>query len=152
MRPRSGPSPTSTPIWSAGLSADGTQVISSTAYDPFGQETATNGTTPALGYQSGWTDPTSGDVNMAARWYQPGTGGFTSRDTWQLDPSQSAQRANRYSYGFGSPQNGTDPTGHFFPLVALGGLAVWEALGWGTMRRNRRRRRSSGRRPVRAFA
>ncbi|MDX3184912.1 DNRLRE domain-containing protein [Streptomyces sp. ME02-7008A-1] len=116
----------------AGLSADGTQVISSTAYDPFGQETATNGTTPALGYQSGWTDPTSGDVNMAARWYQPGTGGFTSRDTWQLDPSQSAQRANRYSYGFGSPQNGTDPTGHFFPLVALGGLAVWEALGWGT--------------------
>ncbi|MDX2547753.1 hypothetical protein ACOT81_04505 [Streptomyces sp. WI04-05B] len=39
-----------------------------------GKESATNGSTPAVGYQSGWTDPASGDVNMAARWYQPGTG------------------------------------------------------------------------------
>lgn len=92
------------------LTADGKQVSGSTAYDPFGKETATNGTTPAVGYQSGFTDPTTGDVNMAARWYQPGTGSFASRDTWQLDPV-SAQ-ANRYSYGDGGPLGGTDPTGH----------------------------------------
>ncbi|WP_052190083.1 LamG-like jellyroll fold domain-containing protein [Streptomyces sp. NRRL S-1824] len=100
----------------AGLTPDGAQLSSSTAYDPFGKETATNGTTPAAGYQSGWTDPSSGDVNMAARWYQPGTGGFASRDTWQLDPTPSAQ-ANRYVYGNASPLNGTDPSGHFQPCA-----------------------------------
>ncbi|MEV6450157.1 LamG-like jellyroll fold domain-containing protein [Streptomyces anulatus] len=114
----------------AGLSPDGSRLTSSTAYDPFGQVSASSGTTTALGFQSGWTDEASGDVNMASRWYQPGTGGFSSRDTWQLDPTQSGQRANRYSYGFGSPQNGTDPSGHVFPLV-LGAAIGWKALGWG---------------------
>ncbi|MCT9112241.1 DNRLRE domain-containing protein [Streptomyces mirabilis] len=95
----------------AGLTADGTSVSGSTTYDPFGKETATGGTTPAVGYQSGWTDPASGDVNMAARWYQPGTGSFASRDTWQLDPAPSAQ-VNRYAYANGGPLNGTDPSGH----------------------------------------
>ncbi|MFI6463124.1 LamG-like jellyroll fold domain-containing protein [Streptomyces sp. NPDC050538] len=113
----------------AGLTADGKQVSGSTAYDPFGKETATNGTTPAAGYQSGWTDPTSGDVNMAARWYQPGTGSFASRDTWQLDPV--SQQANRYTYADGGPLNGTDPTGHCLgPVIVLCGAAAAEALGW----------------------
>ncbi len=67
---------------------------------------------------------------MAARWYEPGTGGFSSRDTWLLDPTASGQRANRYSYGFGSPLNGTDPSGHVFPLV-LGAAVGWNALGRG---------------------
>nr|WP_308284435.1 LamG-like jellyroll fold domain-containing protein [Streptomyces flavotricini] len=98
----------------AGLSADGTAVTSSRAYDAFGNVTASAGTNPSLGYQSGWTDSSTGEVNMASRWYQPGTSGFTSRDTAQLDPTQSGQRANRYSYGFGSPLNGTDPTGHWW--------------------------------------
>ncbi|BAU86165.1 hypothetical protein SLA_5284 [Streptomyces laurentii] len=97
----------------AGLSADGTTIAGSRAYDPFGKVTASDGATPALGYQSGWTDPATGEVNMAARWYQPGTGSFTSRDTWQLDPTPSGQ-ANRYGYGEGGPLNGTDPTGHAF--------------------------------------
>ncbi|MFF7146392.1 RHS repeat-associated core domain-containing protein [Streptomyces nodosus] len=95
----------------AALTPDGTQISGSTAYDPFGTKTATDGTTPALGYQSGWTDPTTGDVNMAARWYQPGTGSFASRDTWQLDPLPSAQ-TNRYLYANAGPLNGTDPSGH----------------------------------------
>ncbi|MEU9171900.1 LamG-like jellyroll fold domain-containing protein [Streptomyces sp. NPDC048420] len=95
----------------AGLTPDGKQVTGSTAYDPFGKESATNGTTPAIGYQSGWTDPANGDVNMAARWYQPGTGSFGSRDTWQLDPAPSSG-ANRYVYGGGSPLTRVDPNGH----------------------------------------
>ncbi|MER6016794.1 hypothetical protein [Streptomyces anulatus] len=45
-------------------------------------------------------------------------------------PTQSGQRANRYSYGFGSPQNGTDPSGHVFLLV-IGAAVGWNALGWG---------------------
>ncbi|MEU0586502.1 LamG-like jellyroll fold domain-containing protein [Streptomyces sp. NPDC006132] len=108
------------------ISADATQVTGSTAYDPFGTETASNGTTPAVGYQSGWTDPTTGDVNMAARWYEPGTGAFASRDTWQLEPSPSAQ-ANRYGYGNGAPLNSIDPTGHCPGCAVIGGT---EALAY----------------------
>ncbi|MEH0549994.1 LamG-like jellyroll fold domain-containing protein [Streptomyces sp. B21-101] len=115
----------------AGLTANGTSVTGSTSYDPFGKETATNGTTPAIGYQSGWTDPASGDVNMAARWYQPGTGSFASRDTWQLDPMPSVQ-SNRYTYGIGGPLNGTDPSGHCFwdacAVEAYGTAVVLTAL------------------------
>ncbi|MFJ5811103.1 LamG-like jellyroll fold domain-containing protein [Streptomyces sp. NPDC093093] len=96
----------------AALSTDGTTISSSRAYDALGNVTASSGTNPSLGYQSGWTDSSTGEVNMASRWYQPGTGGFTSRDTWQIDPDPSVQ-ANRYTYGNASPLNGTDPTGHY---------------------------------------
>ncbi|MGW0576254.1 LamG-like jellyroll fold domain-containing protein [Streptomyces sp. NPDC002920] len=104
----------------AGLTADGTHLTGSTSYDPFGKETATNGTTPAVGYQSGWTDPDTADVNMAARWYQPEAGAFSSRDTWQLGADPSAQ-LNRYLYGNGQPLNGTDATGHAFDPRGGGG-------------------------------
>ncbi|WP_395297010.1 LamG-like jellyroll fold domain-containing protein [Kitasatospora hibisci] len=95
----------------ATLDTNGTALVGATTYDPFGNPTATSGTRASLGYQSGWTDPTTGDVNMHARWYRPGTGGFTSRDSWQLTPSPSIQ-ANRYTYANGNPLGGTDPTGH----------------------------------------
>ncbi|MFJ7067895.1 LamG-like jellyroll fold domain-containing protein [Streptomyces sp. NPDC101115] len=95
----------------AGLTPDGTSVSSSRAYDAFGSVTAKAGANPALGYQSAWTDSSTGEVNMAARWYQSGTGSFTSRDTWQLDPDPSVQ-ANHYTYANADPLNGTDPTGH----------------------------------------
>ncbi|MFF3087593.1 LamG-like jellyroll fold domain-containing protein [Streptomyces nojiriensis] len=95
----------------ASLAPDGTAVAGSRAYDPFGKTTASQGSNPNLGYQSGWTDSATGEVNMAARWYQPGIGSFTSRDTWQLDPNPSVQ-ANRYTYANASPLNATDPTGH----------------------------------------
>ncbi|RKE05089.1 RHS repeat-associated protein [Streptomyces sp. TLI_171] len=84
---------------------------SSTAYDPFGKPTARAGTGTAVGYQSAWTDPTTGDVDMAARWYQPGTGTFTARDSWSLNPSPSIQ-GNRFAYAGGDPLDGTDPSGH----------------------------------------
>ncbi|WUF66943.1 DNRLRE domain-containing protein [Streptomyces nojiriensis] len=96
----------------ASLTADATSVAASRSYDALGNVTASSGTNPSLGYQSGWTDTSTGEVNMASRWYQPASGGFTSRDTWQLDPNPSVQ-ANRYTYANASPLNGTDPTGHF---------------------------------------
>ncbi|MFD9591983.1 LamG-like jellyroll fold domain-containing protein [Kitasatospora sp. NPDC059973] len=86
-------------------------VAGSTAYDPFGKPTASAGVTNSLGYQSGWTDPASGDVNMAARWYRPGSGTFASRDSWQLGTNPSIQ-GNRFTYGNGDPIDSTDPSGH----------------------------------------
>ncbi|HUQ59975.1 RHS repeat-associated core domain-containing protein [Lentzea sp.] len=83
----------------------------STTYDPFGKVTAKTGNTGALGFQGDWTDPASGQVDMGARWYDPATGGFASRD--DVDTSGgSAVNANRYGYGAGNPATNTDPTGH----------------------------------------
>ncbi|MGW4422784.1 RHS repeat-associated core domain-containing protein [Streptosporangium sp. NPDC004631] len=90
----------------------GTALIDSTAYDPFGQISHQSGTQRSLGYQGEYTDPDTGKVNMRARWYQPGSGAFTSRDGWTLDPSPSIQ-ANRYGYANGSPLTHVDPTGHY---------------------------------------
>ncbi|MEU5398821.1 LamG-like jellyroll fold domain-containing protein [Streptomyces sp. NPDC005963] len=116
----------------AGLSPDGLTVTNSTSYSPFGEVTASSGTGSSLGYQSGWTDPASGDVNMASRWYQPGTGSFASRDTWLLDPTK--EQINRYTYAGGSPLNGTDPSGHalFIPILlglSGGGKSLAAATG-----------------------
>ncbi|MGP4102279.1 RHS repeat-associated core domain-containing protein [Nonomuraea sp. KM90] len=98
-----------------------TTLQTSTAYDPFGTVTAQTGTKTQLGYQGEYTDPDTGKVNMHARWYQPGTGTFTSRDTATLTPSPSIQ-ANRYTYANASPLTGTDPTGHA-TIIGGGSLA-----------------------------
>ncbi|MEU8035990.1 LamG-like jellyroll fold domain-containing protein [Streptosporangium sp. NPDC049078] len=90
----------------------GTALVDSTAYDPFGKVTHRSGTQRALGYQGEYTDPDTGKVNMHARWYQPGTGAFTSRDDWTLSPEPSNQ-INRYTYGNSDPLGNEDPTGHY---------------------------------------
>ncbi|WP_336210134.1 polymorphic toxin-type HINT domain-containing protein [Nonomuraea sp. LPB2021202275-12-8] len=88
-----------------------TALATTTAYDPFGAITDQTGVKTNLGYQGAYTDPDTGKANMHARWYQPGTGTFTSRDTMTLSPNPSVQ-ANRYTYANASPMTGTDPTGH----------------------------------------
>ncbi|MEV6038914.1 RHS repeat-associated core domain-containing protein [Nonomuraea sp. NPDC052116] len=89
----------------------GTAVTTSTSYGPFGEIAAQTGDRSNLGYQGEYIDPETGKVNMHARWYQPGTGTFASRDTANLDPAPSV-RANRYTYADASPLTGIDPTGH----------------------------------------
>src|SRR6185436_15904527 len=89
----------------------GGSLAGTASYSPFGEATYGTGTRSGLGYQGEWTDPTSGRVNMHARWYTPGTGNFTSRDSWTLSPEPSAA-ANRYGYVRGNPLSGVDPSGH----------------------------------------
>ncbi|WP_204053231.1 LamG-like jellyroll fold domain-containing protein [Microbispora siamensis] len=121
------------------FAAGATGLTGSTAYDPFGKVTAKTGEQPQLGYQSEWTDPDTGKVNMHARWYQPAIGGFTSRDTWALVPIPSAQ-GNRYAYGNADPLGNVDPSGHSSSPVCLhwvsligGGAycAKWGSIGGG---------------------
>ncbi|HEX6682161.1 MAG TPA: RHS repeat-associated core domain-containing protein, partial [Candidatus Limnocylindrales bacterium] len=93
------------------------RVTDSKAYDPFGKVTATEGDTGNLGFQGDWTDPVTGQVDMGARWYEPGTGAFISRDTVGYGSGDSIL-ANRYTYGAGDPLAHTDPDGH------------WPSCGW----------------------
>jgi RHS repeat-associated protein len=84
----------------------------STSYDPYGNTAATSGDQPSIGYQSGYTDPSTGQVNMHARWYNPTAGNFTSRDTATNNPTAASANANPYTYAAGDPINQIDPTGH----------------------------------------
>ncbi|MET8261855.1 LamG-like jellyroll fold domain-containing protein [Micromonospora sp. NPDC005205] len=84
----------------------------STAYDPFGKKVTSTGSTGRLGFQGDWTDPATGQVDMGARWYQPGTGTFTSRDSVNYTTGDSIL-ANRYTYGAGAPLDFDDPDGHW---------------------------------------
>ncbi|EID56308.1 polymorphic toxin type 43 domain-containing protein [Saccharomonospora xinjiangensis] len=104
-----------------GLVDPGTGVLAgSRSYSPFGQRQAGVGTQPALGFQHQYTDPDSGNVNMGARWYQPGTATFASRDTAGLDP-RDVGNANRYAYASADPLANTDPSGYLVvaPVVPI---------------------------------
>ncbi|GAB3720892.1 polymorphic toxin-type HINT domain-containing protein [Amycolatopsis oliviviridis] len=104
-------------------------VVDSTAYDPYGKRIASTGASRSVGFQGDWTDPDNGNVNMGARWYQPGSGTFASRDSIELPFSPSIS-ANRYSYVLGSPLNFFDPDGHgwFSDLWDKAGGIVHTAL------------------------
>ncbi|GIH79821.1 hypothetical protein Plo01_62500 [Planobispora longispora] len=106
----------------------GAALTDSIAYDPFGQVTHTSGSKRLLGYQGEYTDPDTGKVNMHARWYQPSTGSFASRDNWTLTPNPSVQ-ANRYTYGNANPLSNTDPSGHSAVETYTGDPQSREA-GW----------------------
>ncbi len=95
----------------------GEALTGSTTYSPFGKVLASQTMVGQLGYQSGWTDPATAKVNMAARWYSPETGQFNSRDTVSLNPLPNSVSANRYAYADQNPMTATDPTGHWPSFV-----------------------------------
>ncbi|GGK40396.1 hypothetical protein GCM10010124_36450 [Pilimelia terevasa] len=94
-----------------------------TTYDPWGQVVGAKGDTGNLGFQGDWTDPATRQVNMGARWYQPGTGGFASRDSATYAAGDSIL-ANRYTYAAGAPLDFDDPDGHWPKWLDRGVNAV----------------------------
>ncbi|MFI6674847.1 LamG-like jellyroll fold domain-containing protein [Kribbella sp. NPDC050469] len=81
-------------------------------YDPFGNSTNATGLKYRVGYQGDWTDPRSGDVNQGARWYNPTSGTFNSRDSISHTPGTASSVLNLYAYGAGNPITRFDPDGH----------------------------------------
>ncbi|HEV3359940.1 MAG TPA: RHS repeat-associated core domain-containing protein [Pseudonocardiaceae bacterium] len=80
-------------------------------YDPFGSVTSASGETSSLGYQGDYTDPSTAQVDMAARWYTPSTGQFASQDSVNVAPNPS-WASNKYAYGNANPVTNADPSGH----------------------------------------
>ncbi len=95
----------------------------STAYDPFGKKIDSAGNTGNLGFQGDWTDPDTGQVDMGARWYNPGSGTFTSRDSVNYGGGESIL-ANRYAYAAGAPLDFDDPDGHWPRWMQRAGRAI----------------------------
>ncbi len=100
------------------FTATGTALSGSTTYDPLGRIVATSAMVGNLGFQSAWTDFTTGRVNMWHRWYNTLTGQFDTRDSVDLDPVPDSVNANRFAYADDNPLTDTDPTGH------------WPSCGW----------------------
>jgi RHS repeat-associated protein len=109
------------------FTASGTGVKGSRTYDPWGTVLTSTGTvTGNLGYQSGWTDTTTGKVAMGARWYSPATGNFTSRDTAQVAQSPASGAANPFGYATDNPLSNVDRSGHL-TVVNGSGLTLQQA-------------------------
>jgi RHS repeat-associated protein len=90
-----------------------TSLTASATYSPYGTVTASSGTVGALGYQDQYTDPSTGDTDMSARWYAPATGTFTSSDsTYDGMPTPSAISGTPYGYTGGDPLTNEDLNGH----------------------------------------
>ena len=73
-------------------------------YDAFGN-LAFGAPTSPFGYSGQYTDANTGLVNDRARFYEPQTGGFTTRDP------AFATTETAYTYADGDPVNGSDPSG-----------------------------------------
>lgn len=95
----------------------GAALTDSATYDPLGNVLTTSGAQHNLGYQGGWTDGTTKKTNMSARWYDPQSGSFLSRDTAVNSPNPRSANANTYGYGASDPLDAIDPTGHYMRTI-----------------------------------
>lgn len=94
-------------IGSTRLLTDSTGAIAAThTYDAYGNQTAKTGSasTP-LGYTGEYADGETGFVYLRARYYDPATGLFVSRD------SLAALSGDPYAYVSNNPHNMVDPSG-----------------------------------------
>jgi RHS repeat-associated protein len=101
----------------------GTTVATST-YDAYGKTTASTGsvTTP-FGFAGEYTDAESGLQYLRARYYDPATAQFLTRDPLV------AQSGQPYAYANNSPLNFTDPSGQIAWLAVV--PLVWGAIELG---------------------
>ena len=94
-------------------------IVGSATYNPYGTVNAVGlGTaTSHFGFAGQYTDPESGLQYLRARFYEPASGQFLTRD-----PVAAVTRS-AYGYAANSPQGATDPTGLFFnPIDTVVGV------------------------------
>jgi RHS repeat-associated protein len=79
-------------------------------YEPYGKVLSEAGeSSTSYGFTGEWTDNT-GFVYLRARFYDPYTGRFISRDTWGGDANQPMSY-NPWLYVYANPENNFDPSG-----------------------------------------
>ncbi|HVT78846.1 MAG TPA: RHS repeat-associated core domain-containing protein [Acidimicrobiales bacterium] len=98
-------------------------VLATASYDPYGNPTASGGTTtaPSIGWAGQYRDTETGLTYLRARYYDPDTAQFLSRDPWV------AMTNSPYAYVNGNPVDRADPSGmigipKWVPIV--GGLCI----------------------------
>jgi len=111
-------------LGSTRLLTDANSVVQATyTYSPYGTTTSSTGTvTNPLQFAGQYLDATAGLYGMGARWYDPTTAQWLTRDP------AIALTLSPYGYVEGSPLNGVDPSGLFLPTAAA---AAAETAGTG---------------------
>ncbi|MES1240880.1 MAG: Ig-like domain-containing protein [Acidobacteriota bacterium] len=85
-------------------------------YDAWGVRTLAQGSTVnPFGYRAQWTDGTTSLQYLRARYYNPGTGRFLTRDVAAFRLNDPID-LNRYTYAGADPVNASDPTGYTVAL------------------------------------
>jgi RHS repeat-associated protein len=88
-------------------------LAASFSYDAFGNLSGYAGSVPShLRFKAEWFDAAPGLTFLRARWYQPETARFVSRDPWQGDPA-APRSLHRYQYANQNPVFYGDPSGKF---------------------------------------
>ena len=96
-------------------------VVATYTYDPYGQPSGSTGTaTNPFRFAGQYTDPETGYQYLRARYYDPATATFLTRDA--LEPITGTP----YAYVNNSPLNYTDPSGEIAVLAVV-------AVGWGVL-------------------
>ena len=105
------------------LTDDKGNVTGTRDYDPYGRPTRPVDDDSPLGYAGQYTDPGTGLQYLHARYYDPATAQFITRD-----PTVALTRAP-FSYAANNPLNAADPSGldWYDPLVSLAKKA-WSAV------------------------
>ncbi|WP_238009117.1 RHS repeat-associated core domain-containing protein [Dactylosporangium sp. AC04546] len=88
-------------------------VTGTRTFDPFGRTVRSSGASTPLGYAGQYTDPGSGLLYLQARYYDPATAQFLTRDPL------AAATLSPYAYAGNNPLNHADPSG----------LDFWDWLG-----------------------
>jgi RHS repeat-associated protein len=87
------------------------QVIDTYEYDAYGNSFTVSGSTPnEFMYRGEQYDPDLGLYYLRARYYNPATGRFMSRDP-DDGKIKDPQSLHKYLYAQGDPINGIDPHG-----------------------------------------
>jgi RHS repeat-associated protein len=83
------------------------------AYDPYGVVSSTVGSSQtSYGYTGESYDTYIKLIYLRSRWYDPASGRFQTKDSWQGDYNRPLS-LNRWNYVESNPVNYTDPSGHF---------------------------------------
>lgn len=97
------------------------QVTLARNYDPFGGLlSSSDNATTAYGFAGEEQDPTTDQLYLRARNYNPSTGRFLQQDSVAGNPAEP-RSLHRYAYAFNNPVNYTDPSGRMPPQVASNG-------------------------------
>jgi RHS repeat-associated protein len=93
-------------------------------YGPYGDLVKKTGSVENSYLYAGYRcDEETGFYYLQSRYYDPRTGRFLTRDTFEGEERVPLSQ-NRYAYGHNNPVINTDPTGHFIPAIVVVALKL----------------------------